>query len=94
MGLSKSNTGRTRFETQTFTSSVRSVHELRQERSRAPSGAFNVHEFQFPSGTFTNPDGAYETSIRYVVLLHCIRTLRTGFESLRLVSKLFKEIFL
>ena len=48
--LSKSNTPRTRFESRskhpitnpykTFTSSVKSVHELRQERSRAPSGAF------------------------------------------------------
>ena len=39
----RSNPARTQFETQAFTRFP--VHELRQERSRAPSGAF------------TNPDG-------------------------------------
>ena len=55
-------------------------YEFNLERSRAPSGAFTspdggvyeVHELeQLPSGT-------YGTTIR--LILHCIRTFRTGFE--------------
>ena len=55
-----------------------SVHKLRQEcsrgsrGSRAPSGAFNIHE------TFTSPDGGVVKTNRQV-LLHCIRTVRIHF---------------
>ena len=65
----------------TFTSSGRS-------KLRTQTGAFtrftsfNVHEFQFPSGTYGIPV--------CLVLLHCIRTLRTGFE---LDSRCIRDIF-
>ena len=54
------NLERLRALSRAFTSSVRSVHDPRRERSRVPSG------------TYWGPIDKY--------LLHCIRTLRTGFE--------------
>ena len=64
---------RTQFETQAFT--------------RFTSwNNFHLERLQAPSGAFTNPDGGVLKSNKQV-LLHCIQTVRAGFERFELVSR-------
>ena len=58
-------------------------------------GCANMYvRLRVPLERITNPDGGVVGTIRQI-LLHCIRTLRTGFESIRLISNtVSKEISL
>ena len=67
----------------TFTGSGWSVYEVHQNRITNPDGdVHEVHEVHHSPGTYWGPLDKY--------LLHCIRTLRTGFESIRQISNPFK----